>query len=108
MRWRRSSIKPHFFRRALLERPHANWIYRNLASALAGAGKIEEAKQAFADMMRHYPDLTVTKFKQAMVFSGHDGGDGAAPSDFGVVGVGVGTRAEWNLAARRVSARPIA
>jgi adenylate cyclase len=58
-----------FYRRALLERPHASWIYRNLASALAGAGKTEEAKQAFAEMMRHYPDLTVAKFKQAMVFS---------------------------------------
>jgi len=58
-----------FYRRALLERPHANWIYRNLASALMGAGKTEEARQAFAEMMRHYPDLTVAKFKQAMVFS---------------------------------------
>jgi adenylate cyclase len=58
-----------FYRRALLERPHASWIYRNLASALVGAGKTEEARQAFAEMMRHYPDLTVAKFKQAMVFS---------------------------------------
>jgi adenylate cyclase len=58
-----------FCRRALQERPHASWIYRNLASALVGAGRIEEAKQAFAEMLRHYPDLTVSKFKQAMVFS---------------------------------------
>jgi adenylate cyclase len=58
-----------FYRRALLERPHASWIYRNLASALVGAGQVEEARQAFAEMMRHYPDLTVAKFKQAMVFS---------------------------------------
>jgi adenylate cyclase len=58
-----------FYRRALLERPHAAWIYRNLASALAGAGKTEEARQAFAEMMRHYPDLTVAKYKEAMVFS---------------------------------------
>ena len=29
----------------------------------------EEATQAFAEMMRHYPGLTVAKFKQAMVFS---------------------------------------
>jgi adenylate cyclase len=57
------------YRRAILERPHASWMYRNLASALAGAGKTEEAKQAFAEMLRHYPDLTVSKFKQAMVFS---------------------------------------
>ena len=58
-----------FYRRALQERPHASWIYRNLASALAGAGQVEEARQTFAEMMRHYPDLTVAKFKQAMVFS---------------------------------------
>jgi adenylate cyclase len=58
-----------FCRRALQERPHANWIYRNLASALKGAGRVEEAKEAFAEMLRHYPDLTVSKFKQAMVFS---------------------------------------
>ena len=59
-----------FYRRALLERPHATWIHRNLASALVGAGHVEEAKAAFAEMMRAYPDLTVTKFKEAMVFSG--------------------------------------
>jgi adenylate cyclase len=58
-----------FYRRALQERPHATWIYRNFAGALAGAGRIEEAKVAFAEMLRHYPDLTVSKFKQAMVFS---------------------------------------
>src|SRR6202790_2225752 len=58
-----------FYRRALEERPNAGWIYRNLASSLSGAGRIDEAKQAFAEMMRNYPDLTVKKFKQAMVFS---------------------------------------
>jgi adenylate cyclase len=58
-----------FYRRALLERPHAVWLYRNLASSLVGAGKTGEAKQAFAEMMQHYPDLTVAKFRQAMVFS---------------------------------------
>jgi adenylate cyclase len=58
-----------YYRRALEERPNANWIYRNLASVLSGAGRLEEAKQAFADLMRYYPDLTISKFKQAMVFS---------------------------------------
>jgi adenylate cyclase len=58
-----------FYRRALQERPNADWIYRNLASSLSGAGRVEEAKQAFAVMIRGYPDLTVSKFKQAMVFS---------------------------------------
>jgi adenylate cyclase len=58
-----------FYRRALEERPNANWIYRNLASVLSGAGRVEEAKQAFAVLKRYYPDLTISKFKQAMVFS---------------------------------------
>jgi adenylate cyclase len=59
-----------FYRRALEERPNATWIYRHLASSLSGGGRIEEAKQALAEMMRYYPDLTVSKFKLAMVFSG--------------------------------------
>jgi adenylate cyclase len=58
-----------FYRRALQERPNAHWIHRHLASSLSGAGKIEEARQAYTEMMRNYPDLTVSKFKQAMVFS---------------------------------------
>jgi adenylate cyclase len=58
-----------FYRRALEERPNASWIYRNLASVLSGAGRVEEAKQAFTKMKRYYPDLTISKFKQAMVFS---------------------------------------
>ena len=57
-----------FYRRALQERPNAHWIYRNLSASLSGAGRVEEAKQAYAEMMRNYPDLTVSKFKQAMVF----------------------------------------
>jgi adenylate cyclase len=58
-----------FYRRALEERPNASWIYRGLAPSLSGAGRVEEAKQAFAELMRRYPDLTISKFKQAMVFS---------------------------------------
>ena len=58
-----------FYRRALEERPNASWIYRNLAPVLSEAGRADEAKQAFAVLMLTYPDLTVSKFKQAMVFS---------------------------------------
>jgi adenylate cyclase len=57
------------YRRALEERPHAMWIYRHLASSLSGAGRMEEAKEAYAEMMRSYPGLTVSKYKEAMVFS---------------------------------------
>ncbi|MBR0937043.1 adenylate/guanylate cyclase domain-containing protein [Bradyrhizobium jicamae] len=59
-----------FYRRALQERPHATWIYRNLASSLAGAGRIDEANAAFSEMMQNYPGMTASKFKEAMVFSG--------------------------------------
>jgi adenylate cyclase len=55
--------------RALEERPNAKWIYRSLANAFAGAGRMEEARKAYAEMMRVYPDMTVARFKQAMVFS---------------------------------------
>jgi adenylate cyclase len=58
-----------FYRRAFEERPNASWLYRSLATSLPGAGRMDEAKKAFAEMMRCYPDLTVSKFKQAMVFS---------------------------------------
>jgi adenylate cyclase len=58
-----------FYRRALEEKPNAHWLYRNIASSLAGAGRMEEGRQAFAEMLRYYPDLTISKFKQAMVCS---------------------------------------
>jgi adenylate cyclase len=58
-----------FYRRALEEKPNAHWLWRNIASSLAGAGRMEEAREAFAEMLRYYPDLTIAKFKQAMVCS---------------------------------------
>lgn len=57
------------YRRALQERPHADWILRSLVSALAGAGRMDEAAVEFKRLMAVYPDLTVTKFRKAMVFS---------------------------------------
>jgi adenylate cyclase len=57
------------YRRGLEERPHAVWIYRNLASSLSGAGRTDEAREAYAVMMSSYPDLTVSRLRQAMVFS---------------------------------------
>jgi adenylate cyclase len=56
------------FCRALEERPHAMWIYRSLAAVLSGAGRMEEAKEAYSQMLRSYPDLTASRFRQAMVF----------------------------------------
>jgi adenylate cyclase len=58
-----------FYRRGLEERPRATWIYRNLCSALAGAGRMAEAREAYAEMQRHYPDMTAARFREAMVFT---------------------------------------
>lgn len=58
-----------FFQRALQERPHAFWIYRSLAPVLVRAGRMDEAKAAYAKLMQHFPDLTLGKVRDAMVFS---------------------------------------
>ncbi len=57
------------FIRALEERPNAHWIHRSLAGSLRAAGREEEARASFAKLMAAYPDMTVRKFKEAMVFS---------------------------------------
>lgn len=58
-----------YYQRALLERPNARWIHRNLAPALLALGRREEAEQSLATLREAYPDLTVAQFKEAMVFS---------------------------------------
>jgi adenylate cyclase len=57
------------FIRALQERPNALWIHRNLAAALYGAGRIEEAKASAAIVMAAYPGYTIARYKDAMVFT---------------------------------------
>jgi len=57
------------YRRGLQERPNARWIYRHLAGALSGAGRIDEAKAVLVELLRSYPDFTIAKFRQAMVFA---------------------------------------
>jgi adenylate cyclase len=47
----------------------AVWIYRNLAAVSSGAGRMEEAKESYAQVLRSYPDLTGSRLRQAMVFS---------------------------------------
>jgi adenylate cyclase len=59
----------NLFLRALQERPNAHWIHRNLAPALYAAGRTAEAQNSRDILMATYPDLTVTKFKEAMVFT---------------------------------------
>jgi adenylate cyclase len=57
------------FLRALDERPNAHWIHRNLAPALLGAGRKAEARASCDALAAAYPNFTVARFKQAMVFS---------------------------------------
>ena len=57
------------YRRALQERPHAYWILRNVVTSLAGAGRMDEAAAELKALLVAYPDLTVSKFRKAMVFS---------------------------------------
>jgi adenylate cyclase len=57
------------FLRALDERPNAMWIHRNLAPALLGAGRETEATASAKALLTAYPDMTVRRFKEAMVFS---------------------------------------
>ena len=57
------------FLRGLQERPNALWIHRNLAPVLFAAGRTEEAQRSYATMIEAYPDITIAKFKEAMVFS---------------------------------------
>jgi adenylate cyclase len=57
------------FIRALQERPNAIWIHRNLAGALYGAGRLEEARESIAKLLVSHPGITIRKFREAMVFS---------------------------------------
>ncbi len=57
------------FIRALQERPNALWIHRNLAPALHAAGRHDEAHASRKALLAAYPDFTIRKFNEAMVFS---------------------------------------
>lgn len=57
------------FTRALEERPNAHWVHRNLCAALLGAGREKEARASARKLMQAHPDMTVERFKEAMVFS---------------------------------------
>lgn len=57
------------FLRALRERPNAFWLHRNLAPAFLAAGRIQEAQASIAALKQAYPDISIAKFREAMVFS---------------------------------------
>jgi adenylate cyclase len=55
--------------RALEERPNAVWVHRNLGPALFGAGRLDEAKASLAKIMAAYPNYSIRKYREAMVFT---------------------------------------
>jgi len=55
--------------RALQERPNAAWIHRQLAAALYGAGRLNEAKESVAKLLASHPGITIRRLREAMVFS---------------------------------------
>jgi adenylate cyclase len=57
------------FFRALQEQPNAAWIHRNLAPALLAAGRHAEAEVSRNALMTAYPNMTIKRFKDAMVFA---------------------------------------
>lgn len=59
----------NLFQRALMERPSAYWIHRNLAPALLAAGRADEAEISRNMMIKAYPDISISRFKKALVFS---------------------------------------
>ena len=56
----------HWFARGLAEHPQAVWSNRFRAPALVLAGRKEEARQTFADLVRVYPELTLAEVKSAL------------------------------------------
>ncbi|QJF51566.1 tetratricopeptide repeat protein [Roseobacter ponti] len=58
-----------FFLRALEERPNPHWVHCNLCTALLGAGREDEARASAQKLMQMHSNMTVKRFREAMVFS---------------------------------------
>ena len=67
--WPATTAPPPTCLSALQERPNAVWIHRNLAVALYGAGRLDEAKVSLGMLLASHPGFTIRKFREAMVFS---------------------------------------
>ncbi|MCU0789541.1 MAG: adenylate/guanylate cyclase domain-containing protein [Nitratireductor sp.] len=63
------NLAAEYFLRALVERPSAYWIHRNLAPALLAVGREEEARKSLETLAWAYPNLSIKRFRDAMVFS---------------------------------------
>jgi AraC-like DNA-binding protein/tetratricopeptide (TPR) repeat protein len=55
-----------WFTRGIAEHPTAIWADRFRAPAYALAGRKDEARRSVAELLRHYPDLTITDVKSAL------------------------------------------
>ena len=55
-----------WFTRGIAEHPSAIWADRFRVPAYALAGRKEEARQSVAELLRHYPDLTITDVRSAL------------------------------------------
>ena len=55
-------------RRTMREKIGMTWAYRDLATFLAAAGKIEEAKAALAKFIETRPYLTLAGVEKALIF----------------------------------------
>ena len=56
----------HWFTRGVTEHPSAIWVNRFRAPAYALAGRNEEARLSVVELLRHYPDLTITDVRSAL------------------------------------------
>jgi adenylate cyclase len=52
--------------RGIQERPSATWAYRIAAPAQARCGRVTEARNSAAMLLRCYPDLTVSTVTEAL------------------------------------------
>jgi adenylate cyclase len=55
--------------KGLSQQPEAAWQLRVLVPALLHAGRPDEAHQAFAMLIKHYPGLTIRKLRSALPFA---------------------------------------
>jgi adenylate cyclase len=55
-----------WFTRGIAEHPSAIWADRFRAPAYALAGRKDEARRSVAELLRHYPDLTITEVRSAL------------------------------------------
>lgn len=62
------ALSAQLFERALRERPRAQWIHRNLAPALLGAGRAEDAQVSTVALRRAYPAFSIASFREALPY----------------------------------------